>query len=1240
MRIHKNIIMLIVLVILSVFLGGINIVNAEESVFMEYDDYYTFGESVTISSQSVSSEGESLGDTQVIEITEGTSGKIHAVGLGSAVVLAGGTTYNITVSKADIAIVMIAGQSNAAGDSSSYAMAPKAVGDYEGKFYITNSMNSSLPVESISFESATYAAKNGGREQTLTNSAFDTWSAAAASSLARKLNDLWDMKIWVVNTAVCGSAMNVWKDGGGYNTNFISYANRVKSLVEADGHYINHTDKFGYLWLQGCSDGINYGDMSMSNYISAFMSMHNKFKTATGVNYAAIWQVRAGVYNNNPAEDFYMSGPRLAQYYMGNSNTTEYSDVHLLLNTDIWRIDADVKSYFLNKYGTAENFEKLYGYAIPETASDIKPNLHYNQKGYNELGDEGAVNLNNILNGTKSVTSAKLYDYYGNEFETVMVDGITDRIALPVVTSNNYNGSAGIKMVIEDEAIAQVNNDTYCIKGIKSGETKLNIMYGDTAIAAYPLVSEVENKKTIDLSSDFFIDFTSAYAQDYVKDTDINFSNCTYTEKGILTGNSSVANYNLNIPSRAGGKYIIETTINLQDNKGMQFGMFGAKQVQRIYVDGTKLYSHGESAPVEIGKVSLNEDITYRCIVDFDNNNFRVFVNGTEIALSYPYLRSGGTEITTLQWCSFANTKMYIKDVSVYKMKSAGDSINVDLTTDTAELQAFESGLSIGTSAEFTENGVKITGTSGMKLTIPKKTAGKYAFEADYLYEFGEGIQTLFSGDKYIEKIYVTSNGRFYVSHENGAIAETKYKITPGKPFTVKLILDLDTRDFKAYLDGKPIEIPCNYLMNLSDLPNLDLIEWRGFSGGCYYVEGVRFYEVKEDYVQITAQTSPAGSINLPTFKLLPGDTVDISVNMSSGYTFDMLENTVPDALKDRFSTSATYTAISDDIITLKGAQSTLIKKGDVNYDGKIDVFDVVSVLETVSEVNELGNVGKQCSDVNENGTVDISDATKIIKYVARTINSFDTTEDEPTDNGPKKYVTLSFDDGITQDARLIEILNKYGIKCTFNISSGLYGKDSSASVSQATGKQVSHVRLNKEQVAAGYYDGHEVASHTLKHAVLKNMTDDAVIEDINADVANLTNTLGYAPKGLAYPNGDAYVSEENIVAIASGTNMCYGRMTGVTGTFALPAQFLKWKATANVTNMTNVMNLAKTFAETPIGEEDMLFYLWGHTYELDLMESWDEFEAFCAYISSYDDIVFVTNGEFYELFKNEIPRY
>ena len=45
------------------------------------------------------------------------------------------------------------------------------------------------------------------------------------------------------------------------------------------------------------------------------------------------------------------------------------------------------------------------------------------------------------------------------------------------------------------------------------------------------------------------------------------------------------------------------------------------------------------------------------------------------------------------------------------------------------------------------------------------------------------------------------------------------------------------------------------------------------------------------------------------------------------------------------------------------------------------------------------------------------------------------------------KSVTFSFDDGVTQDIRLVEIMNRYGMKCTFNINSGIMNDSGSFTI-------------------------------------------------------------------------------------------------------------------------------------------------------------------------------------------------
>ena len=43
---------------------------------------------------------------------------------------------------------------------------------------------------------------------------------------------------------------------------------------------------------------------------------------------------------------------------------------------------------------------------------------------------------------------------------------------------------------------------------------------------------------------------------------------------------------------------------------------------------------------------------------------------------------------------------------------------------------------------------------------------------------------------------------------------------------------------------------------------------------------------------------------------------------------------------------------------------------------------------------------------------------------------------------GLSKALTLSYDDGVEQDIRLIDIMNKHGLKGTFNLSGGLFAPE------------------------------------------------------------------------------------------------------------------------------------------------------------------------------------------------------
>lgn len=262
------------------------------------------------------------------------------------------------------------------------------------------------------------------------------------------------------------------------------------------------------------------------------------------------------------------------------------------------------------------------------------------------------------------------------------------------------------------------------------------------------------------------------------------------------------------------------------------------------------------------------------------------------------------------------------------------------------------------------------------------------------------------------------------------------------------------------------------------------------------------------------------------------------------------------------------------------------------------------------------------------------------------TPSSFPEKTPEPTqssteDGKPKKYFTLSFDDGITQDLRVIEILKKYNLDCcTFNINTGLYGANW-AWVGQTLGDpDLTHIRFTEAELKTGIYDGFDVAVHTLTHPSLKNYDSNPaeIIRQIEDDAKNIYSITGTMPVGMAWPGGDTEYTNKTIDIVYNNTSIRYARAVTPTYKFTLPKYFLKWQPTCSFSDA-SCMTLANKFINEDC-TEDMLFYVWCHSYELDFNNSYDRFEKFIKRMSEAEDVVFVTNTEFYNLFKDKIPSW
>ena len=226
--------------------------------------------------------------------------------------------------------------------------------------------------------------------------------------------------------------------------------------------------------------------------------------------------------------------------------------------------------------------------------------------------------------------------------------------------------------------------------------------------------------------------------------------------------------------------------------------------------------------------------------------------------------------------------------------------------------------------------------------------------------------------------------------------------------------------------------------------------------------------------------------------------------------------------------------------------------------------------------------------------------------------------------NGKKKAVTFSFDDGVTQDRRFIDLLNKYGLKGTFNLNSGLLGRPGELI---REGVRVSHDKISPEEVAS-LYRGHEVAAHTLTHPNLTDVQDPReIVRQVEEDRKALSALVGYPVRGFAYPGGGVNANEQIAALLRAETGVRYGRTTVTTGAFAPEPDLFLFRPTAALRDFDALTALAERFfASEP--ETPAVFYLWGHTYEYDIRDDWDRLEDFLRFISGKADVFYGTNAE------------
>ena len=223
-----------------------------------------------------------------------------------------------------------------------------------------------------------------------------------------------------------------------------------------------------------------------------------------------------------------------------------------------------------------------------------------------------------------------------------------------------------------------------------------------------------------------------------------------------------------------------------------------------------------------------------------------------------------------------------------------------------------------------------------------------------------------------------------------------------------------------------------------------------------------------------------------------------------------------------------------------------------------------------------------------------------------------------------KKAVTFSFDDGVVQDIRMIELMNKYGLKCTFNLNSELLGGHN---ILIRQGLRIAHYKIAPSDVAY-VYEGHEIAAHTLTHPHLRNLPENEIIRQVEEDRENLQKLAGYEIVGMAYPGGGVNNDERVAKIIRERTGVRYSRTIATTGSFGAQEDLYRYNMTAHCLQWEDLLSLGKRFIGLK-SAEPAVFSVWGHSYEMDYdPRNWIRLEEFFEMISHRDDVFYGTNRE------------
>lgn len=231
---------------------------------------------------------------------------------------------------------------------------------------------------------------------------------------------------------------------------------------------------------------------------------------------------------------------------------------------------------------------------------------------------------------------------------------------------------------------------------------------------------------------------------------------------------------------------------------------------------------------------------------------------------------------------------------------------------------------------------------------------------------------------------------------------------------------------------------------------------------------------------------------------------------------------------------------------------------------------------------------------------------------------------------GKPKAFTLSYDDGYIYDLKFADIIEKQGMKCTFNIISETLTKDCGAEY------------MTAEQIRSLAARGHEIAVHGVTHTANGLQKITLGLSECYESRKAIENALGIIARGFAYPcsginDFTVGTDYERIKGYLRDLGYSYARSDEKNfDYFLIPNDWYDWQPTVHHDSR-RVHEYADLFLDIKADGHDgkgglpRLFHIYGHSIEFERKNNWDHLEALCEKLGGKDDIWYATNLEIYD---------